>query len=222
MSPAAEATPLEQYVEALAAFQAEMPHVGKDQTATVRSDKGNYSYDYADLTTITETLLPLLVEHGLAWSAVPDVTEHGFVLRFRLAHRAGHAEGGCYPLPDPARATPQAIGSAITYARRYALCAITGLAPGGDDDDGAKASAASRIGKPQARTEPTVPSDDPAVARSELAAMCKERGWSTDEVGATFTGWDSEHRQLPQADAAAVREFTGRLRTGEVVPEVAP
>lgn len=216
----ADKTPEQQYLDALAAFQSEMPRVGKEQTATVRSDKGNYSYDYADLTDITDAVLPLLVKQGLTWSAAPDVTDHGFVLRFRLAHVGGHAEGGCYPLPDPARTTAQGIGSAITYGRRYALCAMTGLAPGGDDDEGQRASAPAPA-RPAARTrtEPTAPRDERSVALSELHALCKERGWEPGPVAATFMAWDDQHRTLGAADAAVVREFMAKLRDGEVVPD---
>ena len=125
---------------AVVALQAELPVIGKDKTAQVKSDKGSYSYDYADLTTISYEVLPLLSKHGLSFIAAPTVTEHGFVLAFQLLHASGESTGGSYPLPDPARSTPQQIGSAITYGRRYCLTAVTGIAPGGEDDDGQKAA----------------------------------------------------------------------------------
>jgi hypothetical protein len=40
---------------------------------------------------------------------------------------------------------PQAIGSALTYARRYGLCALVGVAPGEPDDDGAAAMPATPV-----------------------------------------------------------------------------
>ena len=130
-----ETTPEAAFAEALAAFQAEMPTVRKNQ----RANAGNYSYDYADLTDITEAAAPVLARHGLSWTAAPTITEHGFVLRYALLHSAGHREAGDFPLPDPAKFSAQQIGSWLTYARRYALCAVTGIAPGGDDDDAVKA-----------------------------------------------------------------------------------
>ncbi len=134
-----ETTPLAAFAVALTEFQLLVPNVSKGQTAHVKSDKGNFTYDYADLTDITAKVLPLLAKVGLSWSAKPTLAESGFVLAYSLRHSAGHIETGEYPLPDPARNSSQMIGSAITYARRYALTAITGVAPGGDDDDGAKA-----------------------------------------------------------------------------------
>jgi len=132
--------PHAEFAAALAAFQAELPTVKKGQKATVKSDKGSYSYEYADLTDIAEVAMPVLARHGFSFLAAPTVTDHGFVLRYTLKHQAGHEEGGIFPLPDPARSTPQQIGSWLTYSRRYSLCAVTGIAPGGDDDDAVKAT----------------------------------------------------------------------------------
>lgn len=112
--------------EALSALQAHLPRVAK--TADAQYGK------YADLTMVSEALLPVLSSLGLSFTARP--TKHpdfGFVLTYDLHHISGDSLGGYYPLPDSG--SPQQIGSAITYARRYALCAVTGLAPGGDDDD---------------------------------------------------------------------------------------
>lgn len=131
------------FAAALAEFQAELPHVGKGQTA----DTGSYTYDYADLTGITEAAFPKLAEHGLSFVTKPTVREDGrFVLHYALKHKGGHEEAGDYPLP--ANGSPQQIGSAITYGRRYCLCAVTGIAPGGDDDDG-RGAADTRIAQPQ-------------------------------------------------------------------------
>lgn len=131
---AAERVQHENLAAALAAFQAEVPNVRKGQTAKVASQKGSYSYDYADLSDVTEATLPLLGKHGLSFSAMPTQDEHGFFLDYALTHEAGERIAGKYPLP-PASTPPQQLGSAITYARRYILTAITGVAPGGDDDD---------------------------------------------------------------------------------------
>ncbi len=130
---------------ALHALQQNLPTVAKGNTA----DTGKYKYKYADLTDVQEAVFPLLGEYGLTWTTAPTVTEHGFALRYKM-HHAGSDESvlGDYYLPT---GTPQEIGSAITYARRYALCAVIGLAPHGDDDDGAAANP-----KPQ---EPTAASE---------------------------------------------------------------
>lgn len=120
--------------EALAAFQAEIPSIKKGNTAKVATKTGaNFAYSYADLTDVTEKAFPLLSKHGLSFTASPTLDGERFVLAYKLLHTSGEFETGKYPLPM--NGTPQEFGSAITYARRYALTAITGIAPGGDDDD---------------------------------------------------------------------------------------
>jgi hypothetical protein len=130
---------------ALAAFQAALPNVAKDNTAQVRSEKGSYSYKYADLSDISPIVLPLLGRHGLAFVSAPTLNDNGqFVLAYQLVHESGDKIEGSYPLPS-AQTPAQQLGSAITYARRYALCAVTGVAPGGDDDDANSAPPATTV-----------------------------------------------------------------------------
>jgi hypothetical protein len=123
--------------QALAMLQTRLPDIKKTQTADVKTDKTRYKYSYADLAQITQRLMPILGELGLSFTARPTLSDDRFVLAYKLLHISGEFMGGEYPLP--ASGSPQAVGSAITYARRYCLCAITGAAP--EDDDGAAAQA---------------------------------------------------------------------------------
>lgn len=134
-----ETTPAALLQEALAAFQAELPKVSKNHTADMGA-RGKYKY--ADLKDVSEVVFPVLAKHGLAFTSMPDFTDSGvFVLHYLLTHKAGASFEGCYPLPN---GKPQEIGSAITYARRYALCAITGVVSD-DDDDGQLAQKAATV-----------------------------------------------------------------------------
>lgn len=129
---------------ALALVQTKLPEVAKTKTATVKTKDGGYTYDYADLAEVSRAILPLLGEAGLSWITKPMLRDDGsFVLEYKLAHASGESEEGIYPLPTTG--SPQQIGSAITYARRYTLCAVTGIATTQEDDDG---TAAEQIGKP--------------------------------------------------------------------------
>ncbi|MEU7771254.1 ERF family protein [Micromonospora taraxaci] len=160
---------------ALAAVQANLPEVAKGETATVPTKTGGtYKYSYADLAAVTRVILPRLGAVGLSWTTKPTILDGRFVLEYKLLHTSGEAETGCYPLPD--RGSPQEIGSAITYARRYALCSVTGVAPD-DDDDAAEASRGSRDysrpggrdswddARPARRPEPAPVSGPPAADR---------------------------------------------------------
>lgn len=128
------------YAEAMAALQARLPRVKKAKTAKVEmKGGGTYSYKYANLSNISEQVLPLLAELGLSWVTMPRLNEAGtFVLYYRMRHIHEDGDEGEWPIQSAG--TMQSIGSAITYARRYALCAVTGLAPEDDDDDAARAS----------------------------------------------------------------------------------
>lgn len=157
--------------EALAALQAQLPRVAKEHTAKVETKTGgNYKYAYADLTDVSAALLPVLSSLGLSFSARPTMIDGQFLLLYTLMHVEGNEMTGRYPLPDPNRLGPQDLGKAITYARRYALCAITGLAPGGDDDD-AQASERAHQDARQPRNIPDAQLDAQGrMTRSEKSA----------------------------------------------------
>lgn len=122
---------------ALITLQTRLPRITKDETAEVPTKTGgSYSYSYTSLSAIHDAIMPLLGAVGLAWICLPTLTAGGrFVLLYKLVHAAtGEEEIGEYPLPESGGS--QALGSAITYARRYALTAVLGIAPADDDDDG--------------------------------------------------------------------------------------
>jgi len=143
------------FAQALANVQAAMPKVGKSNTATVPTKAGgSYTYKYADLASILDAVSPVAAAQGFSFMATPTLSAGGtFVLRYSLLHKAGHREGGEYPLPDPGRSTPQQIGSAITYARRYVYCAMVGVAA--DEDDDGRASA-QPLPRPRQAPKPVV------------------------------------------------------------------
>lgn len=172
----------ESLAAALAAFQAELPSIAKDNVAQVRSDKGNYSYKYADLSDITPVILPKLAEQGLSWVTRPTMENGAFILAYALMHESGNGSiEGIYPLPAPSIPAQQ-LGSAITYARRYVLCAVTGIAPGGDDDDAANAPAAPSAPPVQVPVWPKLIADAATVA--ELTALYNRANterWASEE-----------------------------------------
>lgn len=187
--------------DALSRVQSKLPHVGKDKTA----DTGKYAYKYADLADIAQALMPVLAAEGLAWAARPTLQDGQFVLAYSLMHGpSGEREDGAYPLPDPSRATPQQVGSAITYARRYCLTAVTGLAVGGEDDDGAAAS-----------TQAAAPADPLAAIKRQVWEAGQKAGHARPtDLSSAFAEW-SQGELLAEANADALRDFLAFLRKQE-------
>lgn len=110
--------------EALAQVQQAMKPAPKE------NENPFFKSSYADLATISKTVLPLLSAHGLS---VSQVAEGEGSVTTVLMHKSGEWLRGTLTL-KPVKNDPQGMGSAITYARRYALAAICGLST--EDDDG--------------------------------------------------------------------------------------
>lgn len=127
---------------ALAMARHEFGTLTKGKTASIRSDKGaSYTYSYADLSDVIEATAAALAKHGLVVIQEPEVISDGgrqlVVINGCIAHKSG-AIYQLRPLPLPvAGGTAQAIGSAISYGRRYQLSAALNLAA--SDDDGNEA-----------------------------------------------------------------------------------
>ena len=115
---------------AIVAAYAELGHVTKDA-------RGNYG-THATISGVLDAAKPILAKHGLAVMQTFGMFEPGFVsVETTLVHTSGEAlNGGGLRMPAPN--DPQKVGGAISYARRYALMTVLGLAA--EDDDGQSAS----------------------------------------------------------------------------------
>jgi hypothetical protein len=145
---------------ALAKFQAQLPKITKDEQANV----GTYRYSYADLTAISAEALPLLGKLGLAFTSWPTLIDGKFVLLYELLHESGEQKSGIFPLASAGK--PQELGGLITYYRRYALCAVTGIAPGGEDNDAQAANHEQQFDRPRSAAE-AFENATPAPARPQ-------------------------------------------------------
>lgn len=103
-------------------------------------DKTNPAFrsKYADLGACWDACRDELTRNGLSVIQAPQPCEDGVTIVTRLLHASGEwIEDGGLHLPATKK-DAQGFGSAMTYARRYALCAMVGIAP--EDDDGNAAS----------------------------------------------------------------------------------
>lgn len=131
---------INELAKALSAFQAEISHP-KKSTANAF-----FKSSYADLSTIVECAAKPLAKYGLSVTQIPSIGPDGSLeLITEVLHTSGQFLRSYYPV-RPAKNDPQGVGSAITYARRYAYQAMLGIAPHGEDDDGNAASAVGSNG----------------------------------------------------------------------------
>lgn len=96
---------------------------------------------YVTLAQAIESVSGALRDNGIAIMQQTDITDHGgIILITRMIHSSGEWIASRYPV-HPVKSDPQGEGSALTYARRYALMALVGIAP--EDDDGNAATKAA-------------------------------------------------------------------------------
>lgn len=111
----------------LLAAQGEMPNL---QKTGLNPHFGN---KYVPLEELMEKVIPVLNKHGLVLMQLPTVVDGHAGLTSSLIHRSGERIESTMLLMC-AKDDPQGQGSAITYARRYALMSMLGLSADADDD----------------------------------------------------------------------------------------
>jgi hypothetical protein len=106
-------------------------------------DKVNphFKSKYADIGSVIDAIKPALSRHGLGFTQHPQPSESGIIVETMLHHSGGDSLSlGTLYVPAN-KLDPQAFGSALTYARRYALMTAFGVPA--EDDDGNAAAAES-------------------------------------------------------------------------------
>ena len=101
---------------------------------------------YADLGNVMDACLPALNEVGIALIQPTGTDERGNFVETILIHGESGEQLSCRVPLILGKNDMQGFGSAVTYARRYGLMAMAGIAP--EDDDGNAAAASAPKGKP--------------------------------------------------------------------------
>jgi hypothetical protein len=227
---------------ALAKAQAELTNPEKSLVGTVATPGfrgGDRTFRYASLSSGLEIVRKSLGRHEIATVQTTEIDKDAGLVRLTsmLAHSSGEWVSSDWPVcPISDTGSPQRMGTALTYARRYALFTLVGIAgeddldapdlgaipkaepPRSDDRSQGHAAAAERQsrdgGQPALRSaSPVLAPEQSALLRDRLAAQLVTLN-SSDEAAA----W--AHRNLPAkntltaADAQVVEErFQARLST---------
>jgi hypothetical protein len=170
-----------QIAAAIVGAQADMPRVPK------AAENPFFKSRYADLAGIIETAQPVLAAHGLGVVQSADCDGDVAAVETMLLHTSGEWISSRTVL-KPAKPDPQGMGSAITYARRYAYMAIVGMAS--EDDDG-NAATKPVVVKPSPRQPPK---DDMEKKRAAYFANAAKLGVEGEQAKATVKGmFELEH-----------------------------
>ena len=123
---------------ALAKAQAQLVNPEKSLVATIRSDEASgskRSFRYAPLSSGLDIVRKTLSQHEIATVQTTSIDETAGIVRLStvLAHASGEWIASDWPVCAISEtATPHRMGAALTYARRYALFTLVGIA--GEDD----------------------------------------------------------------------------------------
>jgi hypothetical protein len=210
---------------ALAKAQAELTNPEKSLTATIRSPfprESDRTFRYASLSSGLDIVRKALGKHEIATVQTTAIDEAGLIrLTTVLAHSSGEWVSSDWPVcPVGETAAPHRMGAALTYARRYALFTLVGIAgeddldapdvgaapkasadqPAGPDGqkpnghahaEGGPAPAGARRRTPPARPAKPVLADDQSAALRDRLVAELEGLQSADEAAS----W--AHRSLP-------------------------
>src|SRR6202167_4006027 len=139
---------------ALAKAQAEITNPEKSLTATIRSPllrEGDRTFRYAPLSNGLDIVRKALGRHEIATVQSTAIDNEAGLIRLTtiLAHSSGEWMSSDWPVcPVSETAAPHRMGAALTYARRYALFTLVGIA-GEDDLDAPDLGAAPKAGADQ-------------------------------------------------------------------------
>lgn len=121
---------IDAFSTAFVAAQAEIETAPKDKV------NPHFKSRYANLTAVADACRAALAKHGLGVLQAPGFADGRLRMTTRILHKSGQWMESDLDL-KPKNDTPQDIGSAITYARRYALGAMLGVMTEEDDDGNA-------------------------------------------------------------------------------------
>lgn len=138
---------------ALAKAQGVMSAASKDKVNPAFKSGSATGGRYADLASVWDACREPLSSNGLAVVQLVTAADKASVtVETRLLHESGESVSSVLTMPVE-KPTAQGVGSAITYARRYALSALVGVAPD-DDDDGNAASGVVPRSAPSSSSRP--------------------------------------------------------------------
>jgi hypothetical protein len=141
---------------------------------SIKKDATNphFKSKYATLDSVLDAVMPALTDNGLTVLQVIQIRDGVSVLVTYLYHESGDNIESVYALPQ--NAAPQQFGSALTYARRYALTALLNVAADEDNDAEPAKQAETKQSKPPVQPKKAPPTEP----KQQWAALTAHKIWT--------------------------------------------
>jgi hypothetical protein len=172
---------------ALVKAQSEMGNAVKD------SKNPFFKSSYADLNSIREASLPVLNKHGISVLQPTTVIEGRLYVETLLLHESGEFLSGLYEVVVGKQNDPQALGSAISYSRRYSLQSMINI--GAEDNDGEGATDRNKTTVRASNTQSVVGNGNVQITTTPAATI--------PSIDATKTAQASPEKSAATSAAAS-------------------
>jgi hypothetical protein len=195
---------IDQIAAALAAAQAELVNPPKLKV------NPHFKSSYVDLSDGLAAVRKTLSAHGISFVQATDGETGVIILHTCLMHSSGQWIKSTYPVASLGK--HQEMGGALTYARRYALFAMVGIA-GEDDMDGNDAADATnavkpaRPAKPTKEMEPGLPPDESEKVYMVMLESLQMAQSREDLVQWATANQKAKVRLTPKHQAMITEEF---------------
>lgn len=186
---------------------------GEIEGASKAKVNPHFKSSYADLASCWDACREPLSKNGLAVMQPASSNGPQVTVTTMLAHSSGEWIEGDFTM-TATQNTPQGVGSCLTYARRYALCAMVGIAP--EDDDGETASRGNGTSRHEAKTDVSGPTYDEWIGNLKLSVAS---GTTPDDILKTITSGPAAYKDTLRKDTNTMR-LLGLVK--HTKPEVVP
>lgn len=198
---------LTEFSKAFAKTQQEMKQPLKDANNPFFKSK------YVPLENVVEAITESASKNGLSFTQFPSSDEAGNVTIGTLVMHSSGEWIEYDPIKmKPVKNDPQSIGSAITYAKRYALSAIFGITSDQDDDG----NEATQTKKQQSKktNDPVISVEKANYYLKEIAAISTEKGKEDDSIVKWFLNHLGvvDYKMIKQSQIEDADMLLGKLK----------
>jgi len=167
-----------------------------------RSQNPHFKSRFADLREVLDCIEEPLGRHGLVFLQLLQPSDNGTLMLHSQLHHADSGEMVQAVVPIvPEKPGPQALGSCISYMRRYSAKAMFSLADADEDDDAEAAThRPNYVNIGAKRPAPAQPASDGVPSSMEIVAGIREA-----KTASQIDWWAAKAKMLPEAERVEIR-----------------